>query len=103
VPALFAEGHYVALPTTAPTKVLACARTHGGTTLVLVAAIGTSAGPAARATVATPAHFWGGARVQVPPGRYRNVLTGVTVEIEQSAVSVRALSKDSPVTLLITP
>jgi len=103
VPALFAEGHYVALPTTAPAKVLACARTHGGTTLVLVAAIGTSAGPAARATVATPAHFWGGARVHVPPGRYRNVLTGVTVEIEQSAVSVRALSKDSPVTLLITP
>jgi len=101
-PALFAEGCYVALPTSAPADVLACARSHAGTTLVLVAAIGAGAGPTANATAAVPTHFWGGARVCIPAGRYRNLLTGQSVEIGETAVSVRTLSSDSPVTLLIT-
>ncbi len=101
MPALFAHGDYQPLPTTAPDRVLALCRQHQGQRLVLVVAIGMSAGPATYATAALPARFWGGARVSVPPGRYRNVLTGQAVESQTASVPLRVLSADSPVTLLI--
>lgn len=100
-PALFAHGQYQPLQTTAPDRVLALCRQHEQQRVVLVVAIDAAAGPASRATAAVPARFWGGARVRVPPGRYRNVLTGLAVDSQADAISLRALSADSPVTVLI--
>jgi len=39
--------------------------------------------------------------VTIPQGRYRNLLTGTSVEITDPDISLRALSDGSPVTLLI--
>ncbi|WP_312238437.1 hypothetical protein, partial [Stenotrophomonas sp.] len=79
----------------------ALSRQHAQQRLVLVVAIDTTAGPAAQASAALPGRFWGGARVNVPPGHYRNVLTGLAVDIQTVGISLRALSADSPVTVLI--
>ena len=100
-PALFADGSYLPLPTTLPERVIAFAREHGARRLVVVAAIATTARPAQQASAALPARFWGTASVTIPQGRYRNLLTGATVEINDTAISLRALSDGSPVTLLI--
>lgn len=100
-PALFAQGDYHRLPTTAPARALALSRQYQDQRLVLVVAIGTGAGPGVHATAALPARFWGGARVSIPPGRYRSVLTGLDVDIQTASIPLRALSADSPVTLLI--
>ncbi len=101
MPALFAHGDYQPLETTAPDRVLALSRQHAQQRLVLVVAIDTTAGPAAQASAALPGRFWGGACVNVPPGHYRNVLTGLAVDIQTVGIPLRALSADSPVTLLI--
>jgi (1->4)-alpha-D-glucan 1-alpha-D-glucosylmutase len=100
-PELFALGGYVPLPTTLPDRVLAFAREHGTQRLIVVAAIATTVRPAQEATAALPARFWGTGRVTIPQGRYRNLLTGTSVEITDPDISLRALSDGSPVTLLI--
>ncbi|MFG6109699.1 malto-oligosyltrehalose synthase [Stenotrophomonas nematodicola] len=102
-PVLFAHGDYRPLRTTAPDRVLALCREHGQQRVVLVVAIDTTAGPAPRATAALPARFWGAARVEIPVARYRNVLTGLPVDIQNAFTPLRALSADSPVTVLIHP
>lgn len=101
MPALFAHGDYQPLETTAPDRVLALSRRHAQQRVVLVVAIDTTAGPTAQSSAALPGRFWGGARVNVPPGRYRNVLTGLSVDIQAVGIPLRALSADSPVTVLI--
>ncbi|WP_421681171.1 malto-oligosyltrehalose synthase [Stenotrophomonas bentonitica] len=100
-PELFALGGYVPLPTTLPERVLAFAREHGAQRLIVVAAIATTVRPAQEVTAALPARFWGTGRVTIPQGRYRNLLTGTSVEITDPDISLRALSDGSPVTLLI--
>lgn len=101
MPALFAYGDYQPLDSTAPDRVLALSRRHAQQCVVLVVAIDTTAGPAAQASAALPGRFWGGARVNVPPGLYRNVLTGLSVDIQAVGIPLRVLSADSPVTVLI--
>ncbi len=80
---------------------LAFAREHGLQRLIVVAAIATTVRPAQEVTAALPARFWGTGRVTIPQGRYRNLLTGTSVEITDPDISLRALSDGSPVTLLI--
>jgi len=81
--------------------VLAFARACGAQRLIVIAAIAPTPRPLQHASAAVPARFWINGHVTIPQGRYRNLLTGATVEINDTAVSLRALSDGSPVTLLI--
>lgn len=100
-PDLFAHGSYLSLPTSQPDQVLAFARAHGQQRLVVIAAIAPTLRPVQHASAAVPARFWINGHVTIPQGRYRNLLTDATVEINDTAISLRALSDGSPVTLLI--
>lgn len=100
-PALFAEGNYQPLACNRPVPMLAFSRGLGGERLIVAAARFTRRTPVTAGATLAAAH-WRDARMQVPPGRYRNVLTGAALEADDTPQRLRTLFDNSPLAIFST-
>ncbi|MEN5366128.1 malto-oligosyltrehalose synthase [Stenotrophomonas sp. TWI273] len=99
-PALFAQGDYQPLQIPAHVPLLAFSRQHGQVRLLVLVARHTHRSPAVLGAGLADSHCRGAA-LQVPPGRYRNVLTGATIDAGRRPVRLRTLLGGSPVAIYL--
>lgn len=97
-PALFAEGTYQPLHADREVAMLAFQREHAGQRLLVAVARHTAAQPARQGAALSASH-WGGATLTVPPGHYRNLLTGAALVSDGTPLRLRQLFDGSPVAI----
>jgi (1->4)-alpha-D-glucan 1-alpha-D-glucosylmutase len=102
-PSLYAEGGYepLAASGTAANRVVAFTRTYGRDTLV-VAVPRLLAAAVADETMPVGREFWGDAALPLPPGRWRDVVTGASVETGEGPHPIGELFSILPISVLRT-
>ncbi len=100
-PALFRDGEYHTLHADRAVPMLAFLRSTPDARLLVAVAHHTGAQPARLGAALGDAH-WRGAALSVPPGRYRNLLTGAEFTSDGSPTRLRQLFNGSPVAIYST-
>ncbi|WP_315386108.1 malto-oligosyltrehalose synthase [uncultured Stenotrophomonas sp.] len=100
-PALFHDGDYQPLHADREVPMLAFLRSGADARLLVAVAHHTGAQPARLGAALGDAH-WRGAALAVPPGRYRNLLTGAVFTSDGSPTRLRQLFNGSPVAIYST-
>jgi (1->4)-alpha-D-glucan 1-alpha-D-glucosylmutase len=102
-PSLYAEGGYEPLPASgaAANRVVAFTRTYGRDTLV-VAVPRLLGGAVADETMPVGREFWGDAALPLPPGRWRDVVTGASLETGEGPHPIGELFSILPISVLRT-
>ncbi|WNH47119.1 malto-oligosyltrehalose synthase [Stenotrophomonas aracearum] len=100
-PALFRDGDYQPLHADREVPMLAFVRSGAGARLLVTVAHHTGAEPARVGAALGDAH-WRGAALSVPPGRYRNLLTGAEFTSDGAPTRLRQLFNGSPVAIYST-
>ena len=100
-PTVFSAGDYQPLHADRDVPMLAFLRNAGAERLLVAVAHHTGAQPARLGAALGDAH-WRGAALCVPPGRYRNLLTGAAITSDGSPTRLRQLFNGSPVAIYST-